>query len=97
MDEATVRQHARLHAEAVQRGDLRAAARDLTEEAGAAAPPVMAALPKPVTSVEIPVVDASGEGWVVHIAYGGAGGSVVVESLWTEVDERPMITGLRVL
>ncbi|MBA2273844.1 MAG: hypothetical protein H0W21_08095 [Actinobacteria bacterium] len=97
MDETTVREHALLHAQAVQRGELRAAARDLTEHARASAPAVMAALPPSVTSVEIPRLDPSDGGWLIHIAYGGATGSVLVESVWAEVDGRPMLTQLRVL
>lgn len=97
MDEATVREHARLHAEAVQRRDLRTAAKDLTESAGASAPSVMAALPDPISAVEIPLLTDSEDGWVVHIAYRGAGDPVVVESLWAEVDGRPKMTRLRVV
>lgn len=97
MDEATVREHARLHAEAVQRGDLRTAAEDLTASAGASAPSVMAALPDPISAVEVPRVTDSEDGWVVHIAYRGAGDPVVVESLWAEIEGRPKMTRLRVL
>jgi hypothetical protein len=97
MDERTVREHALLHAQAVQQGDLRAAARDLTDDARASAPTVMAALPQSVTSVDIPSLHPSDAGWLVHIAYRGDGDSVLVESTWAEVDGRPMVTALRVL
>lgn len=98
MDEETVRDQARLHAEAVQRGDLRTAAKSLTEPVLASAPSVMAALPDPVTSVEIPLLDATQEGgWVVHISYCGADDPVTVESQWAEVNGHPMVTRLRVI
>jgi len=97
VDETTVREHALLHAQAVRRGDLRAAARDLTEDARVSAPTVMAALPHPVSSVEIPHMDPTDGGWLVHIGYLGDGESVVVESTWAEVDGRPKVTALRVL
>ena len=97
MDDATAREHALRHAEAVQRGDLPAAGRDLTRAAGADAPAVMAALPDPVTSVEIVSQEAVGDGWVIHIAYGGHDGAVVVESVWAVIDGRPRVTGLSLL
>jgi hypothetical protein len=94
MDEATIREHARAHAAALAAGDPNRAAQDLTDEARAAAGPVMKALPRPVETAEVTGVTAEGDEFVAGILYSGGGSETLVVSRWAERDGRPMIVAL---
>lgn len=97
MDEGSVREHARQHANAVMSGDMGTAARDLTDEGKAAAPRVMKNMPRPVTGVEVTKLEREGDLYVAHIAYRGEDGEHVVASHWENREGRPMIVDLRVV
>jgi hypothetical protein len=97
MDEATVKQHAEAHGQAVMVRNLREAAQDIAPEAGAQARQVMAELPDPTTTVEVTDVRADGDACVVTIRYGGDSEEVDVRSRWAERDGRPKIVELSVV
>ena len=96
MDDA-IREHAEAHARAMEEGDLRRAASDLTEEARGAAGVVMAEMPNPVESAEVLSVETSGDEGVVCIRFSGADSATTVESRWAEREGRPMIVDLRLV
>lgn len=91
MDEASVREHAEAHSQAMVEGDLGRAGTDLTKEAAATIGPVMKAMPRPVTNAEVQKIEAAGEEYIVHIRYGGEGEEIVVRSRWTDDGGRPRI------
>jgi hypothetical protein len=95
MDEATVRERAEAHGQAMVGGDLNRAGQDLTGDARTQAGPVMKALPRPITSAEILDVRTEADEVVVNILYLGADSKATVESRWADVDGKPMIVGLR--
>ncbi len=97
MDEQAVRTHAEQHGRAIVEGDLRRAAGDLTPEAQAQAPDVMANFPKRVESAEVISLDVQGEEAVVQARYSGEGTDVTVESRWGERDGRPRILDMKVV
>lgn len=94
MDEATVRQHAQAHADALVEGDLRRSGRDLTPEAMAAAGEVMKAMPDALTAAEVTLVEPQGDAYRAVIRYRGTGSQHEVASTWREVDGRPRIVAL---
>jgi len=96
MDEAKVRQHAEGHAAAMADGDLRRAARDLSDTGKADAPSVMENLPKSIDSAEVTGVVLSGDEATATIVYRGEGREVAVESRWAEQEGEPMIVGLSI-
>ena len=96
MDEASVRAAATEHAEATVAGDFKTAGSTLTKDAMAQAPAVMKAMPGPLEGCEIRGVEQTGDEYVVAIAYLAQEGATVVQSHWSEVDGRPMITALEV-
>ena len=95
MDEATLRKHAEGHAAAMVDGDLRRAARDLTDTGKADAPAVMESMPKSIESAEVTEVVLSGDEATATILYRGGGEEVAVESRWAEEEGAPMIVGLK--
>jgi hypothetical protein len=95
MDEATVRKHAEGHAAAMVDGDVRRAARDLTDTGKADAPAVMEKLPKSIESAEVTAVVLTGDEATATILYRGGGREVAVESRWAEQEGAPMIFGLK--
>ncbi len=97
MDEGAVRTHAEEHGTAIVNGDLRKAGSDLTPEAQAQAPDVMANFPKRVESAEVVSLDVQGEEAVVRALYKGEGKEVTVESRWGERDGRPKILDMKVV
>ena len=97
IDEATVLRHAEAHGRAVQEGDLRTVARDLAEEARAAAADVMREVPSPVTEAEVLSVEVSENQATARIRYAGEGRVTDVESRWVERDGRPVIVGLEIV
>jgi hypothetical protein len=94
VDEVTVRQHAEGHAAAMVDGDLRRAARDLSDTGKADAPAVMEKLPKSIESAEVTAINLSGTEATATIVYRGEGREVAVESRWTEQEGAPIIVGL---
>jgi hypothetical protein len=96
VDEATVRQHAQAHGDAVVAGDLRRAGSDLDGEALAQAGEVMKQLPRTLTAAEIESLELEGDVATVRTRYSGDEGSGVVESRWEERDGRPKIVHMRV-
>jgi hypothetical protein len=97
MDEATVRTHAEGHAAAMVEGDIRRAARDLSDTGKADAPPVMEKLPKSIESAEVTEVNLAGDEATATIVYRGQGREVAVESRWADQEGTPMIVGLKLL
>ena len=95
MDEATVRKHAEGHAAAMVDGDVRRAARDLTDTGKADAPAVMDKLPKSIESADVTDVVFAGDEATATILYRGQGREVAVESRWAEHEGAPMIVGLK--
>jgi hypothetical protein len=94
MDEDKIREHAQAHGAALVAGDPNRAAQDLTDEAKAAAGPVMKALPRPVETAEVTSVTAEGDEYVAGILYSGGGSETLVVSRWAERGGRPMIVAL---
>jgi hypothetical protein len=97
VDEATVRQHAEAHGEAVVEGDLRRAGRDLDGDALVQAGEVMKQLPRTIRSADVESVETEGEACVVRTRYRGDEGEGVVESRWEEREGRPKIVEMRVV
>jgi hypothetical protein len=97
MDEATVREHAEIHAKATVSGDLKTAGSALTKEAMAQAPGVMKAMPASLESSEVTSVTTEGDEVVAQIRYSGGGEESIVESRWAERDGAPKIVNLQVL
>ena len=94
MDEATVRERAEAHAQAMVAGDFRRAASDLTPEAQAGAAAVMKNMPNPVQGDLVQGVAPDDNAVVASILYSGTGAELLVESRWEERDGRPMIVNL---
>jgi hypothetical protein len=97
MEEEIVRRQAEAHAQAMVAGDLKAAGRDLTQDALPAAGAVMKEMPKSLTGSAIDSVRAEGNEYVVLIRYSGEDSAAVVESRWAEHDGRPKIVDLKVI
>ncbi len=98
MDARTVRHHAEAHASANVEGDMSRAAGDLTAEARDNIAPVARRLPRPITGAEVTVVEPVGaDRFVTQIRYSGPEGDAIVESVWMEVDGRPMIAETRIV
>ena len=97
MDEASVREHAQAHGQAIVDGDLRKAGGDLTPEMQATAGDVMKQFPKKVTGAEVVSVEVKGDNAVVNARYSGDEVAVTVESLWAERDGRPKIVEMKVV
>ena len=96
MDEASVRDRARDHAEATVAGDLKRAGSTLDKAAYGAAGEVMKKMPQNLTACDIVETRPEGDGYVVAIRYDGDG-STTVESHWADRDGDPMIVDLKVL
>lgn len=95
MDEGAVRQAAEDHAGAVVEGDLRRAARYLTDEVMLSAQRLMSErFPTKLESGEVLSVETAGEQSRARIRYAGEGQDVTVESVWAERDGRPKIVAL---
>lgn len=92
MDDNTVRQAARDHAEGVVAGDLRRAGAYLTREAQEGAGAVMKVIPNPATEAEVTSVSPSGDEFLVTIRYAGPQGEAVVASRWIDAGG-PKIVG----
>jgi hypothetical protein len=91
MDEQSMRDRAKEHADAVARGDIDAVVADFTEALQPHFPQIAEALPQPVTSAEVLSVEVvDGEG-VAMIRYSGEAEAVVVRSRWQEQGGRPVI------
>jgi hypothetical protein len=97
MEEETVRRLAETHARATVAGDLKAAGRDLTQDALPAAGAVMKQMPKSLAGSSIDSVRAEGEDYVVLIRYSGEDSDALVESRWAEHEGRPRIVDLKVV
>jgi hypothetical protein len=96
MDEATVRQHAEGHGEAVVAGDLRRAGSDLDGEALAQAGDVMKQLPGELETATVESVELEGGAATVRTRYAGGEHATVVESRWEEREARPKIVSMRI-
>ncbi|MDQ2982883.1 MAG: hypothetical protein M3R70_03005 [Actinomycetota bacterium] len=96
MDEATVRQHAETHGQAVVDGDMSKAGGDIDGEALAQAGDVIKQLPREVDSADVESVDVTGDSATVRIRYSGEGRSLLVVSNWEDREGRPKITSLSV-
>ena len=94
MDEATVREQAEGHAAAMVEGDLRGAARSLSDSGKADAPAIMENLPKSIDSAEVTEILLEGNEAAATIVYRGEGREVAVQSRWAEQEGAPMIVGL---
>jgi hypothetical protein len=96
MDEAVVREHAWEHGRAVVDGDLRRAAKDLSDDVMLHAQRLMSErFPTKLTDVEVLAVDGDGDRWRAVMRYSGEGRSVTVESVWASGGEgRPKIVEL---
>lgn len=87
MDDATIREHIRRHADAVVRGDLDTVLADFSEELRPQAPQLARALPRPVSSAEVLSVDVGDSESVALIRYAGDSGAVTIRSHWREQGE----------
>src|SRR5918996_2541143 len=94
MDEAAVKERAEGHAAAMVEGDLRRAARSLSDTGKADAPSVMEKLPKSIESAQVTHISLTGDEALATIVYRGEGREVAVESRWAEEDGEPIIVGL---
>ena len=94
MDEGEVRRHAEEHAQATVEGDLSRAGRDLSPGAVGNARTVMEAFPSDLRAWEIRSVTASGNEWVVDIAYLGTDSEALVRSRWKDDEGTPRIASL---
>ncbi|HEX2050235.1 MAG TPA: hypothetical protein VHJ34_06320 [Actinomycetota bacterium] len=94
MDENVVRERAQAHGDAVVAGDLRRAGGDLTKEAAAQAPAVMAKLPRPLRSARVEAVTAAGDDFVARTSYEGDDAATTVDSRWAERDGKVSIVEL---
>jgi hypothetical protein len=94
MDEATIREHAERHGNAVVAGDMRTAGADLTPEAQAQAPGVMKNFPADTNRASILRIKQEDDAFDVYISYEGSETDLIVVSRWEERDGRPMITDL---
>lgn len=97
MDEATIRQRAEAHGNAVAAGDMRTAGADLLPEAVAQAPQVMAGMPKELDSAEVVDVRTEGDSIYSVCAYRGGSDELRVQSRWVENDGDPKIAELQVV
>lgn len=96
MDEATVRQHAEAHAQAVMQGDNNRAGSDLTKDAMAGVGPVMKAMPNPIVSADVESVQSEGDAYRVTIRYRGSQDDEnLVHSTWVDEGGRPKISELK--
>lgn len=97
MDIDRIREHAQGHANAMLAGDLKRAAKDLSESGRAGAPAVMGEMPKSLESAEVTTVAEDGDEATAVIVYSGEGREVTVKSRWSEEGDRPTITELKLL
>ena len=97
MDEATIREHAQVHGDAVVSKDLRTAGGYLAPEAMSAAQEVMGQLPKEIDTAEVFDVAVDGDGCTARIRYRGGTDEKVVASRWEDRDGSPKIVELEVL
>jgi hypothetical protein len=91
MDEATVRQHAEAHGDAVVRGDMDAVGADCTEQVRAQLPNVAKLFPRPTTAAEVVSVHMHDDHAHVEIRYSGDDKELTIRSMWEERDGRPTI------
>ena len=91
MDEQAMRDHAKAHADAVERGDIDAVVADFTETLQPQFPQIAKALPQPVTAAEVLSVEVGETESVALIRYSGETEEVVVRSRWQEQGGRPVI------
>ena len=97
MDEATIREHAEAHGQAVVERDYGRATDDLSDDVKATAAQVMGELPQPITSAEVTGVDVSDETAIAWIRYANEEAAATVESRWANVGGRPRIIGLDIV
>jgi hypothetical protein len=97
VDEATVKQRAGEHAQAIVQGDLGRAASDLSDEAKSQAPAVMKELPRPVTTAAVIVVTPEGDDLLTDIRYYGETEAVTVRSRWSDRGGDARIVELQVI
>lgn len=96
VDEASVREHAQAHGDAVVAGDLRRAGSDLDGEALAQAGGVMKQLPRTITAAELVSVEVAGDAAIVRTRYSGDEGEGTVECRWEDREGRPKIVDMKV-
>jgi hypothetical protein len=94
MDDAKTRNYVDAHAEAIARGDLDAAAADLSEELRPEADEFARALPLPVASAEVLSVDVGRDEAVSLMRYAGTDAEVTVRLRWQDRGDRPVIVGV---
>jgi hypothetical protein len=97
VDLEKVRTQAQGHADAMVAGDLRRASGDLTDSGRAGAGEVMKAMPKSIDRAEVTAVTEEPDHATAVIVYTGEGREVSVLSRWSDDDDRPMITELKLL
>jgi uncharacterized protein YodC (DUF2158 family) len=97
VDEASVREHAQAHGDAVVAGDLRRAGSDLDGEALAQAGGVMKQLPETITAAELVSVELAGDTAIVRTRYSGDESEGTVECRWEDREGRPKIVDMKVV
>ena len=96
MDEATVREHAEMHAQATVERNYEIAGSYLSADAMANASAIMREMPRGLTSAEVRDVERSGDAFICTIRYAGDDGATMVESRWEDVGGRPTIVSLAI-
>lgn len=91
MDEATVREHAQAHCDALLAGDIGKAAEDMSRELRANLGQLVAMLPMPMTEATVESVEHAATGFLVVLHLVGDGGEIRLETRWKERDGRPTV------
>jgi hypothetical protein len=93
MDAAKTRNDVNAHADAIARGDLDAAAADLSEELRPHADEMAQVLPLPVASAEVLSVEVGPDEAVSLIRYTGTDAEVTIRGRWQDRGDRPVMVG----
>ena len=88
MDEQRMRAAAEAHAQAVLDGDMDHVTEDIHPDHREAVFAAAAAMPNPVTSAEVVDVRVDGEQGIADLHYGDEDSSMLLRSVWVEVDGR---------
>jgi hypothetical protein len=93
MDAAKTRNYVNAHADAIARGDLDAAAADLSEELRPQADEFAQLLPQRVVSAEVLSVEVGRDEAVSLIRFVGTDAEVTVRGRWQDRGDRPLMVG----
>jgi hypothetical protein len=91
MDEATVREHAQAHCEALLAGDIGRASQEMSRELQSNLGPLVAMLPLPLTAATVESVEMTGTAYRAVLRLVGETETVMLETRWKDRDGRPTI------